>query len=99
MLPNFNQLKQQLMLTQFFNGGLETILNGLIQRTGNCESHLRKLDGKTLAVHLTRLDAQIYFIFSARQIDLLEQYEDQPDCSVTISPYLLINPTTKAELN
>ena len=67
MLPNFNQLKQQLMLTQFFNGGLETILNGLIQRTGNCESHLRKLDGKTLAVHLTRLDAQIYCLIRLKK--------------------------------
>lgn len=98
MLPTFDELKQQLMLPQLFNGGLETLLNGLIQRTGHCEGYLRKLNGKVLAVQLTHIDARIYFVFSTQHIDLLEQYAEQADCAITIAPNLLLNPPKKSEL-
>lgn len=99
MFPDFNTLKQQLMLPQLLNGGLETALNELIRRTEQCDPYLRKLNDKVLAVHFQRLDLQLYFIFSAQRIDLLHQYEGVSDCAVDVAPGLLLKFPKKNELS
>lgn len=99
MLPDFDDLKQQLMLPQFLNGSLENLLNGLIRRSDRCEPYLRKLNGNVLALRLERPVLQIYLFFSAQHIDLLQQYEGEPDCDCTISADLLLNPPKKSELS
>ena len=99
MFPDFNTLKQQLMLPQLLNGSLETALNELIRRTEQCDPYLRKLNDKVLAVHFQRLDLQLYFIFSAQRIDLLHQYEGVSDCAVDVAPGLLLKFQKKNELS
>ena len=98
MLPDLDTLRQQLMLPQLVNGGLETLLNHLIQRTEYCEPYLRKLQEKVLAVHFEHLNQQIYLMFSAQRVDLLHQYEGSTDCASRISPNLLLKFPKKSEL-
>ncbi|MGC7588993.1 ubiquinone biosynthesis accessory factor UbiJ [Bisgaard Taxon 46] len=90
---------QQLMLPQFITAGLETLLNKLIAHTEYCEPYLRKLDNKVLTVKPQKLDFPLYFVFSQQRIDLLTQYEGEPDCSVEIAPSLLFHMPKKSELS
>lgn len=99
MFADFNAFKQQLMLPQLFNGGVEMALNELIRRTKKCEPYLRKLNNKVLAVHFQLIDLQIYFIFSTQRIDLLRQYEGTADCAVDVASHLLFKFPKKSELS
>lgn len=97
-----NKLKQQLMLPQFVNGLVETLLNGLIQRTQGYEPFLRKLNGKIMHLTVTKDDADwigLYFVFSPQRIDLLADYQGDVDCSVQVLPSLLMNMPSKAKLS
>ncbi len=98
MLLDFDMLKTQLMLPQLFNSGLETLLNYLLQRSDGA-AYLRKLNGKVLALRLQKIDMPLYFVFSARRIDLLHQYADEPDCAVEIAAGLLFNLPKKSQLS
>ncbi|MDY4281646.1 MAG: SCP2 domain-containing protein [[Pasteurella] mairii] len=99
MLPRFEQLKMQLMLPQLLHGGLETIINYLLQKTPNASLYLRKLNGKVLAVNAQKFNFPIYFIFSSQRIDLLHQYEGEADCEVSIALSVLLNMPKKAKLS
>lgn len=98
MLPDLASLKQQFMLTQLFNGGIETLLNGLLSRSEDYHRYLRKLNGKVLLIHLSRFDVQHYLVFSQRHIDILAEYTGAVDCDVTLSPELLFHFPKKAQL-
>ncbi|WP_245853786.1 ubiquinone biosynthesis accessory factor UbiJ [Necropsobacter massiliensis] len=92
-------LKTQLMLPQLFNGGLETLLNYLLRRADGGEAYLRKLNGKVLALRLQKIGLPLYVVFSAQRIDLLHQYDDEPDCAVEIAANLLFNIPKKSQLS
>ncbi|MGR6979913.1 ubiquinone biosynthesis accessory factor UbiJ [Testudinibacter sp. P27/CKL/0425] len=98
MLPNWEQLKTQLMLPQLASAAIETALAQLLRRSENHQPHLRKLNGKTLALQLQQPEMNCYFVFSAGQIDVLHQYEGEADCTVQTSAKTLINRPKKAEL-
>lgn len=90
---------QQLMLPQLLNGALERIINHLIQHTEHCEPYLRKLNNKVLHVNIQKLNLPLYFIFSIQHLDLLSQYEGEPDCSIEIAPNLLFHLPKKSQLS
>jgi hypothetical protein len=65
-------LKQQLMLPQLLNSGLESVLNYLIVRTAYCAPYLRKLAGKSLQVNVKNMDITLFFLFSESHVDILQ---------------------------
>lgn len=87
------------MLPQLVNAGLETALNGLISRSQGISPILRRLNGKILAVNLSRFQQQLFLVFSLQRVDILQHYEGEADCSVEISPNLLLKFPKKAELS
>lgn len=87
------------MLPQLLNAGLETGLNALIKRSQDISPLLRKLNGKILAVNLVRLQQQFFLIFSQQRVDILQHYAGEPDCSVEISPKLLLKFPKKSDLS
>lgn len=99
MLANLEQLKLSLMLPQFLRGALETLFNKLISHTAYSETYLRKLDNKTLKVNIQKLDFSLCFIFSAKRLEILGDYEGKTDCSVTLAPNLLFKMPKKSELS
>lgn len=99
MFPDSNQLKTQLLFPQLLNGGLEALLNYLLKRTTHSERYLYKLNGKVLKIALQKMDFSLYLLFTERRIDVLNHYDDTPDCLVNISLSLLFNPPTKQQLS
>lgn len=93
-----NQLKQQLMLPQFAIAGLETALNGLIQRSPQTSSMLRKLAGKSLQICLKQPDITLFAIFSEQRIDWLGHYEGDVDCQVNLDATALPKLADKSRL-
>ena len=92
-------LKQQWMLPQLLNSGLESVLNYLIGRTAYCAPYLRKLAGKSLQVKVKNMDITLFFLFSESRVDILQQYETTPDCAVTLSLKLLFTPLKKSQIS
>lgn len=92
-------LKQQWMLPQLLNSGLESVLNYLIDRTAYCAPYLRKLAGKSLQVNVKNMDITLFFLFSESRVDILQQYEITPDCAVTVSLKLLFTPLKKSQIS
>ncbi|MCW9698693.1 MULTISPECIES: ubiquinone biosynthesis accessory factor UbiJ [unclassified Avibacterium] len=90
---------QQLMLPQWLNGALESLLNYLLKRTAHSEIYLRKLNGKVLKINLQQIDFPIYFVFSPQRIDLLNQYEDEVDCTVSLKAQMLMKMPNKQQLS
>ncbi|QLB12421.1 ubiquinone biosynthesis protein UbiJ [Bisgaardia hudsonensis] len=99
MNANLEFLKSQLLFPQWLNAGLETLLNQLIDRTAHCEPYFHKLNGKVLAIRLQKLATPIHFIFSEKRIDLLNQYEGDVDCAVTVAPSLLLKMPKKSQIS
>lgn len=87
------------MLPQLINAGLESGLNALISRSQGISPMLRKLNGKILAVNLSTLQQQLFLIFSQQRVDILQHYEGESDCSVQISPNLLLKFPKKSDLS
>ncbi|TNG88486.1 hypothetical protein FHQ28_09350 [Pasteurellaceae bacterium USgator11] len=99
MLPNWSQIKTQLMLPQFAAAALETALSHLLKNTENYQPLLRKLNGKVLALQLQQPEISYYFIFSEQAIDVLQQYEGIADCSLQTSAKILLKLPKKSELS
>ncbi|MGR3807454.1 ubiquinone biosynthesis accessory factor UbiJ [Pasteurella testudinis] len=97
-LPNWEQLKAQLLLPQLANGAIETALSYLLQRTENYQPHLRKLAGKVLALQLQQPEMIYYFVFSECNIDVLQRYDGEADCEVQTSAKTLLKLPKKSEL-
>ncbi|KGQ69686.1 hypothetical protein OA57_10520 [Chelonobacter oris] len=95
---NLNKLKTQLLLPQLLNAAIETALSYLLQRSENSQPHLRKLNGKVLALQLQQLEITVYFVFSLQQIDVLQYYEGEADCRVQTSAKIGLKIPKKAEL-
>lgn len=80
-----NNLKQQLMLSQFAFGLIETAFNALLKRSPHIEPNLRKLSGKVLEINLTSPKIDFFICFSESGTDWLGQYEGETDCAVQLA--------------
>lgn len=63
---------------------LETALNGVITRDADSQRRLARLKGRTIRVSLQEWNKQFVFAFSQR-VDVLNHYEAQPDCALSLS--------------
>ena len=78
-------------LDPFVTGVVETAINKLLQDDPENTRRLTRLKGKVIKIHLKELKKDLIFVFS-HQIDVLSQYEGEPDC------YLALNLSVLPEL-
>ncbi|KIT45833.1 SCP-2 sterol transfer family protein [Vibrio parahaemolyticus EN9701121] len=63
---------------------IETSLNTLIKDDPALGRRLARLKGQVIQVHLKEIDKTLTFVFS-QQIDVLGNYEGQPDCYLSLN--------------
>lgn len=63
---------------------VETTLNTLINDDPELGRRLARLKGRVIQVHLKEVNKTLTFIFS-QQIDVLANYEGQPDCYLSLN--------------
>ncbi len=63
---------------------IETSINTLINDDPELVRRLARLKGQVIQVHLKELNKTLTFIFS-QQVDVLANYEDQPDCYLSLN--------------
>ncbi len=82
------------LLPQLASATLETVLNYFIQTTLHSDKPLGKLSGQVLRITVTT-DALLpkvlsrFLCFSSQQIDVLQDYAGEVDCSLTLKPNAL----------
>ncbi len=67
---------------------IESTLNTLINDDPELGRRLARLKGQVIQVHLKELNKTLTFIFS-QQIDVLANYEGQPDCYLSLNLSIL----------
>ncbi|WP_047049718.1 ubiquinone biosynthesis accessory factor UbiJ [Vibrio mexicanus] len=67
---------------------IETSLNILINDDPELGRRLSRLKGKVIQLHIKEIDRAITFVFS-QQIDVLGQYEGEPDCYLSLNLSIL----------
>ncbi|WP_409439008.1 SCP2 domain-containing protein [Psychromonas sp. GE-S-Ul-11] len=72
-------------LTNLLCGLLETSVNQLHQLDSSAISKRKQLNGTIIAASLQEIDLPLYFIISEQQVDVLNQFEGQPDCTIKVS--------------
>lgn len=75
---------------------VETSLNALLRQDEQSQVRLLRLKGKVLRVRLTDIRKQLVFVFG-KQIDVLSNYEGEPDCELVLP--LLVLPQLKNKAN
>ncbi|HAS6073355.1 SCP2 domain-containing protein [Vibrio vulnificus] len=75
---------------------IETSLNVLVKDNPDLEKRLLRLKGQVIQVHLLELNKRLTFIFS-QQIDVLANYEGQPDCYLSLK--LAVLPELREQAN
>ncbi|EGR9009073.1 SCP2 domain-containing protein [Vibrio vulnificus] len=75
---------------------IETSLNVLLKDNPDLEKRLLRLKGQVIQVHLQELNKTLTFIFS-QQIDVLANYEGQPDCYLSLK--LAVLPELREQAN
>ena len=65
-------------------GILETALNVLINDNPEYSRRLARLKGQVLQLHIQELKQTLTFVFS-HQVDVLANYEGEPDCFLSLS--------------
>ncbi|EHK9017470.1 SCP2 domain-containing protein [Vibrio vulnificus] len=75
---------------------IETSLNVLVKDNPDLEKRLLRLKGQVIQVHLQEVNKTLTFIFS-QQIDVLANYEGQPDCYLSLK--LVVLPDLKEQAN
>ncbi|EGQ8086304.1 SCP2 domain-containing protein [Vibrio vulnificus] len=75
---------------------IETSLNVLVKDNPDLEKRLLRLKGQVIQVHLQEVNKTLTFIFS-QQIDVLANYEGQPDCYLSLK--LAVLPDLKEQAN
>ncbi|GLS92627.1 SCP2 domain-containing protein [Psychromonas marina] len=71
-------------------GLLETGVNKLHQLDSSAKQKRKALDGTIIGVSLKEINKPLYFVISNQQIDLLSQFEGQPDCFIRVNFLALI---------
>lgn len=69
-------------ITPLLTAGLETALNQILYRDRGLKAARQRLNGRSLAIELAELNQPLIFIFSERQVDVLGDWSDTPDCKV-----------------
>ncbi|ROR04660.1 SCP2 domain-containing protein [Erwinia sp. JUb26] len=69
-------------LTPLLTASLETALNQILYRDRGLKAARQRLSGKSLAIELAELKQPVIFIFSDRQVDVIGDWDDKPDCTV-----------------
>ena len=72
----------------FAVGVIETGFNKLLKESVETPRLMTKLKGKILAVTLVELEKQLFFVFS-HQVDILTNFEGEPDCRLTLNLSIL----------
>ncbi len=75
---------------------IETSLNTLINDDPNLGRRLARLKGQVIQVHLKEIDKTLTFVFS-QQIDVLANYEGDPDCYLSL--HLSVLPELREQAN
>ncbi|EMA2414016.1 SCP2 domain-containing protein [Vibrio vulnificus] len=75
---------------------IETSLNVLVKDNPDLEKRLLRLKGQVIQIHLQEVNKTLTFIFS-QQIDVLANYEGQPDCYLSLK--LAVLPDLKEQAN
>ncbi|MGY3571113.1 ubiquinone biosynthesis accessory factor UbiJ [Vibrio paucivorans] len=75
---------------------IETSLNTLVNDDPELVRRLARLKGQVIQVHLKELNKTLTFIFS-QQIDVLGNYEGQPDCYLSLN--LSVLPELREQAN
>ncbi|MCA4022296.1 ubiquinone biosynthesis accessory factor UbiJ [Vibrio vulnificus] len=75
---------------------IEASLNVLVKDNPDLEKRLLRLKGQVIQVHLQELNKTLTFIFS-QQIDVLANYEGQPDCYLSLK--LAVLPELREQAN
>ncbi|MDC5821043.1 SCP2 domain-containing protein [Vibrio europaeus] len=75
---------------------IETSLNTLINDDPELGRRLARLKGQVIQVHLKELNKTLTFIFS-QQIDVLANYEGEPDCYLSLN--LSVLPELREQAN
>ncbi|WP_428773988.1 ubiquinone biosynthesis accessory factor UbiJ [Vibrio sp.] len=63
---------------------IETTLNALIKDDPELTQRVVRLKGQVIQIHLTEVNQTLTFIFS-QKIDVLAEYEGQPDCYLSLT--------------
>jgi len=71
--------------TPLITGGLETALNRILYRDRSLKAARQRLVGKVLTLRLQELDFPVVLVFSELQLDVLSDWQDSSDCTVTLS--------------
>lgn len=75
---------------------IETTLNTLIQDDPELGRRLTRLKGQVIQVHLKEVNKTLTFVFS-QQIDVLANYEGEPDCYLSLN--LSVLPELREQAN
>lgn len=71
--------------TPLITGGLETALNRILYCDRSLKAARQRLVGKVLTLRLQELDFPVVLVFSELQLDVLSDWQDSSDCTVTLS--------------
>jgi len=72
-------------LTNLLCGLLETGINQLQQLDSSAVIKRKQLDGTIIGVRLKELNLPLYFVISAQQVDVLNAFEGEADCFISVS--------------
>ncbi|MCE7630897.1 SCP2 sterol-binding domain-containing protein, partial [Vibrio fluvialis] len=75
---------------------IESSLNTLIKDDPELGRRLARLKGQVIQVHLKEINKTLTFIFS-QQIDVLANYEGEPDCYLSLN--LSVLPELREQAN
>jgi len=71
-------------LTPLITAGLETALNRMLYRDRGLKAARQRLVGQVLTLRLEELSHPLVLVFSEQQLDVLSDWQDSSDCSVSL---------------
>ncbi|WP_409309971.1 SCP2 domain-containing protein [Pectobacterium sp. B1J-3] len=71
-----------MLITSVLTATLETALNQLLFRDRSMKTARQRLQGKTLKIVLSELDAPVVLVFNEQRLDVISQWEDEADCQL-----------------
>ncbi|MCE2593871.1 SCP2 sterol-binding domain-containing protein [Motilimonas cestriensis] len=72
-------------LLSLISAGVETGINSLQLWDRQGQARRKKLAGKVFSIELKELPCPFYFVINAQQVDVLGEYEGEPDVQVKLS--------------
>lgn len=69
-------------LMPLLTAGLETALNQVLYRDRGLKAARQRLKGKSLVIELAEFSEPLTLIFSEKQVDVMGEWNDVPDCRV-----------------